>query len=62
MDTDKFQIKSKKFTGNTSVISIRISNELIAKLEEVSKDTGRPRNEIISMALEYALNNIEVVK
>lgn len=62
MATDKFYVKSKTYTGNTSVISIRVSNELITKIEEVSKDTGRPRNEIISMALEYALNNIEVVK
>lgn len=62
MGSEKFQVQSKKFTGNTSVISIRISNDLIVKLDEVSKDTGRPRNEIITLALEYALEKLEIVK
>lgn len=62
MGNEKFQIQSKKYTGNTSVISIRVSDDLIKKLEEVSKDTGRPRNEIIALALEYALKNVEVIK
>ena len=62
MGNEKFQIQSKKYTGNTSVISIRVSDDLIKKIEEVSKDTGRPRNEIIALALEYALKNVEVIK
>ena len=62
MSNEKFQIQSKKYTGNTSVISIRISDDLIKKLDEVSKDTGRPRNEIVALALEYALKNVEIVK
>ncbi len=62
MENEKFQIQSKKYKGNTSVISIRISDDLIKQLEEVSKDTGRPRNEIICLALEYALKNVEVIK
>lgn len=62
MGNEKFQIQSKKYTGNTSVISIRISDDLIKKLDEVSKDTGRPRNEIVALALEYALKNVEIVK
>lgn len=62
MGNEKFQIQSKKYTGNTSVISIRVSDDLIKKIEEVSKDTGRPRNEIIVLALEYALKNVEVIK
>lgn len=62
MGNEKFQIQSKKYTGNTSVISIRISDDLIKKLDEVAKDTGRPRNEIVVLALEYALKNAEIVK
>lgn len=60
MEKEKFLVKSKKFKGNSSVISLRMSDELIAKLDSISKESGRPRNEIITMAIEYAIDNLEI--
>ena len=53
---------SKNYKGDSSVISLRLSNDLISKFDEIANETGRTRNEILSMALEYALSNVEIKK
>lgn len=60
METKKLSIKSKKYKGDTSVISARISNKMIDQIDEISEKTGRNRNEIISLCLEFALENVEI--
>ena len=55
MEKARFEITSKKYKGDSSVISLRLSNDLISKFDEIASETGRTRNEIFSMALEYAL-------
>lgn len=56
----KLVVSSKKYKGQTSVVSLRLPNELISKIDEVCEKTGRTRNEIISMSIDFALENIEI--
>ena len=56
----KLKITPKAYTGDTSVISARLPKDMIADLDKVAKMTGRTRNEIMLMCLEYALKNLEV--
>ena len=53
MDKPKLQIKSKKYTEESTIISMRIPKDMIRDLDTVAKKTGRTRNEIIAMSLEY---------
>lgn len=46
--------------GKTSVVSARLPDELIKKLDEVAKQTGRTRNELIQMSIDFALKNLEI--
>ncbi len=46
-------VKSEK-----TVISIRIDNELLKTVDEVSFKTDISRNELIVQCIEYALNNM----
>lgn len=62
MEKEKFFVKAKKYKGETSVISLRVPNELIKQIDNVSTESGRPRNEILIMALEYAIENLEIKK
>ena len=62
MERTKFEVTSKNYKGDSSVISLRLSNDLISKFDEIANETGRTRNEILSMALEYALSNVEIKK
>ena len=62
MERAKFEVTSKNYKGDSSVISLRLSNDLISRFDEIANETGRTRNEILSMALEYALSNVEIKK
>lgn len=57
----KFVIHSKpKAAKQTSVISLRLSDLTIDKLEVIANKSGYSRNEIISMCIDYALANLEI--
>lgn len=43
----KFKITVKKYKGDTSVISLRLPIELVNILDELAKETGRTRNDIM---------------
>lgn len=47
-------IKSEKV-----VISIRLENEKINKIDELASKIDISRNELINQCLDYALNNLE---
>ena len=55
----KLFIPSKRYKGDTSVASARLPNELIKDLDRISENTGRNRNEIIMLCLEFAIDNLE---
>ena len=43
-----------------SVISIRLEDELITKIDELSNNQKMSRNEFIKQCIVYALNNIDI--
>lgn len=55
----KLFIPSKRYKGDTSVVSARLPNDLIKDLDRIAEDTGRNRNEIIMLCLEFAIDNLE---
>ena len=56
----KLIITPKAYTGETTVISARLPKDMIADLDKVAKTTGRTRNEIMLLCLEFALKNLEI--
>ena len=56
----KLRIPAKKYLGNSAVVSARLPVELIKELDDICKKTGRNRNEIIQMCLEFSVKNIEI--
>ena len=59
---EKLVIKKKTLKGEDGykVFSIRIKEETVDKLDAISAKTGRSRNEIIGLFLEYAADRCEV--
>ncbi len=55
---DKFVITPKE--DKTITMTIRIDRTLQEKYSELADKTNRSRNELISMALQYALDNMEL--
>lgn len=60
MDTPKLQIMKKRYSGDSTVISLRMPKEMLADLDKIAEFTGRPRNEILTMSLEFALKHMEI--
>lgn len=52
--------KSLKGEDGYKTFSIRIKDETVAKLDSLANETGRSRNELINILLDYALDNCEV--
>ena len=42
------------------IVSVRMKDELIARLDEVSTQSNRSRNEIINLLLESAINIVKI--
>ena len=58
--SEKLIIPAKKYKGESSVVSARLPVEMIIKLDQIAERTGRNRNEIISICLEYAIDNLTI--
>lgn len=56
----KLVVYSKKYKGESSVISARVPVELIKKIDNIADITGRTRNEILLTCLEFAVSNLVV--
>ena len=62
MDGDKLIVKSRRPKGEDGykVFSVRIKDETVNKIDEISAQTGRSRNELIGKFLNYALEHCKV--
>jgi len=59
---DKLIINKKNLKGDDGykTFSVRIKEETVAKLNKLSEETNRSRNELINILLEYAIDNSKV--
>ena len=60
MSKEKLIISSKKYRGDSTVISIRLPDELVKALDKIAEETGRTRNEVIQKCLSFAVDNLEI--
>lgn len=56
-----FKLQQKKYLGETAVISMRLPKDMLADIDKAASVSGRTRNEILSMSLEFALNHMEII-
>lgn len=54
--------KSLKGEDGYKTFSIRIKDETVTRLNKLSDETNRSRNELINILLDYAMDNCEVLK
>lgn len=58
MNSDDFVVTPKE---KSVTITIRIDKSMSDKLESLALQSERSRNELINMALEYALKNVKFI-
>lgn len=58
----KLVIKKKELRGDDGykIFSIRIKEETSKKLDALSQETNRSRNELINIMLDWSIDNIEI--
>lgn len=61
MERPILRISPKKYAGETTIVSMRMAKELLKDIDAVANVTGRTRNEILTMSLEFALEHMEIV-
>ena len=61
MSEPVLRISPKKYGGETTIISMRLAKELVKDIDQVAKLTGRTRNDILTMSLEFALTHMEII-
>lgn len=59
---DKLIINKKKLKGEDGykTFSVRIKEDTVIKLNKLSEETNRSRNELINILLDYAIDNSKV--
>ena len=59
---EKLIIPKKTLKGEDGykTFSIRIKDETVTRLDDLSRETGRSRNELIGTLLDFALEHCEV--
>lgn len=61
MDKPILRISPKKYAGETTIVSMRMAKDLLKDIDAVANVTGRTRNEVLTMSLEFALEHMEIV-
>ncbi len=51
---------SKRGDDGYKVVSVRMKDELIARLDKLSADTNRSRNELINLLLEASVDIVKI--
>lgn len=62
MSGDKLIVKSKRPKGEDGcrTFSVRIREEIVLRMDTIAARTGRSRNELVGIFLEYALDHCEL--
>lgn len=59
----KFEVRLKNYqkTEHSVTMTIRIDRELQAKYDDLSAKSGHSRNELMSRALQFAIDNLHFI-
>lgn len=60
MEDKRLIIQAHKYSGESTVVSLRLPKDMLAEVDKVASETGRTRSEILSMSIEFALDHMEI--
>jgi len=62
MAEKKLEISTKKYRGESTTVTVRLSVELVDEIDKIAQKTGRTRNDIIHKCIEYGVDNITITE
>ncbi len=60
MERPKLHISPKRYTGESTVISMRLPRDMLKEIDAAAEKSGRSRNEILLLGMEFALQHMEI--
>ncbi len=59
-DELRLVIQPQKYSGETTVVSMRMAKDMLKDIDNIASITGRTRNDILMISLEFALEHMEI--
>ncbi len=53
MEIPKLRIEPKKYTGESTVVSMRMPRDMVKELDDIAASTGYTRTELMKLCLEF---------
>ena len=54
------ELRPKKYKGESCIVSLRISKEMLQAVDFAAESCGRTRNEILTKSIEFALDHMQI--
>lgn len=61
MEKPILKIMAKKYSGESTVMSVRLPKDMLRDIDDAASSSGRTRNEMVTICLEFALKHLEIV-
>lgn len=61
MEHPILKIEPKKYTGESTVVSMRMPRDMVQELDRIAADTGYTRTELMMACLEFSMSHMEIV-
>jgi metal-responsive CopG/Arc/MetJ family transcriptional regulator len=58
----KLVIPVKRYTAESTVVSFRLPKDMLQEVDKVAASTGRTRNEVLSLFVEFALEHLDTAE
>ena len=58
MERPELRLSPKKYKEESVVFSSRVPKDMLRDLDKVAEQTGRSRNEVLTLCLEFALKHL----
>lgn len=61
MEEPTLRIEPKKYTDESTVVSMRMPRDMVQEIDGIAAATGYTRTELMMLCLEFSLQHMEIV-
>lgn len=62
MKIPTLRVEPKKYTGESTVVSMRMPRDMVQELDRIAASTGYTRTELMMACLEFSMNHMEIMQ
>lgn len=62
MEMPILKIEPKRYTGESTVVSMRMPRDMVKEIDRIAAITGHTRTELMMLCLEFSLKHMEIIQ